>query len=141
VPQSTIRELSCARRVLLVDDQPDSAELLGMLLEDRGHEVRIAHTGEDALSAVRDFRPQVALLDIDLPGMTGHELGRILKATPETAACRLIALSGHGEERHRLESALAGFEAHFTKPVDTDVLFATIVDGVREVSARAVNRS
>jgi CheY-like chemotaxis protein len=135
-----IRQLSSSRRVLLVDDQPDSAELLGMLLEDRGHEVRIAHNAADALVAARDFGPQVALLDICLPGVTGHELGRILKATPETAACRLIALSGHGEEKYRVESTLAGFEAHFTKPVDTDLLFAAIVDGPRDVRASAANR-
>ncbi len=119
MPQSSafgIVRLSTLRRVLIVDDQQDSADLLAILLEHHGHEVRTASDGESALALALGFKPEVAVLDIGLPLMDGYELARRLRALPELSDCRLIALSGHCEEAHRFQSRPAGFERHLAKP-------------------------
>jgi len=105
-------------RVLVVDDNEDSAEMIAAALTALGHETRIAFDGPSALTVVKVFRPDVALLDIGLPVMDGHELARRLKAEPATQQIRLVALTGYGQPRDRLASAAAGFDAHMVKPVD-----------------------
>lgn len=106
------------KRVLVVDDNEDSADLLREMLQWVGHEVAIAHDGPSALAVADGFAPEVAVLDIGLPVMDGYELGRRLRERPQGASCRLIALSGYGQERDRARSSAAGFEAHLVKPVD-----------------------
>lgn len=105
-------------RVLLVDDNEDAADTLGLYLETCGHEVAISHLPSDALEQAATFRPDVAVLDIGLPEMDGYELARRLRATPTTAGAVLIALTGYGQERDRAEAMAAGFDYHLVKPVD-----------------------
>jgi CheY-like chemotaxis protein len=115
-----------ALRVLVVDDNVDSAESLAEVLEMGGHELRVAHDGPSALAVADDFRPQAIVLDIGLPGLTGHEVARRLRAEPWGRAIHLIALSGWGQAEDRQRSREAGFDAHFVKPVDLDELEAVL---------------
>jgi PAS domain S-box-containing protein len=109
-------------RVLLVDDNADSADGLGMLLELQGHEIRVAYDGETALETARSFRPHVALLDIGMPSMDGYELARRLRATPETRHVLLVAMTGWGQEEDQRKSREAGFAHHLVKPFEPATL-------------------
>lgn len=83
-----------------------------------GHDVRVAHDGPAALEAAHAYRPEVVLLDIGLPGMTGYEVARRLRQEPPAGLALLIALTGYGQEEARRRSSEAGFDVHLTKPVD-----------------------
>ncbi len=113
------------RRVLLVDDNRDGAEQLAELLALHGHEVRVAHSGADALQKLDRFRADVAVLDIGLPDMDGVELARRLRPLLGTGAV-LVALSGYGQEHDRARSLAAGFAHHLVKPVVPAELLALI---------------
>jgi CheY-like chemotaxis protein len=104
-------------RVLYVDDDPDIAESLAQLLRDMGHETRVAHGGPEALALARDFRPEVVLLDLGLPGMDGFEVARRLREQPGQERLPLIAVSGYGHEEDQRRSREAGIEHHLVKPV------------------------
>jgi signal transduction histidine kinase len=106
------------RRILVVEDNADAAETVRILLEAGGHEVTVVHSAWQALEAARCFSPEVALLDIGLPGMDGYELAGRLRRLPETEFAYLIAVSGYGQERDRARAAAAGFDMHLTKPVE-----------------------
>ena len=106
------------RRILVVEDNVDAADSMRILLEQAGHEVTVATNPWQALEAARLNRPDVALLDIGLPGMDGYELAGRLRRNAETEFAWLVAVSGYGEERDRARSAAAGFDLHLTKPVD-----------------------
>ena len=109
--------------MLVVDDNIDAAESLAMLLGLEGHETRMAHTGEDALTAAREFNPDTIFLDIGLPLMNGYEVARRLRADATlTPRPRLIALTGWGTEEDRRQAHAAGFDNHLVKPVDPAVL-------------------
>jgi PAS domain S-box-containing protein len=112
------RHKAPARRVLVVDDNVDAAEMLSMLLELDGHQVRSATNALAALELVREFTPEVAFLDIGLPDMNGLELARTLRTRPELAGALLVAVTGWGQEEDRRQSRDAGFDHHLTKPVD-----------------------
>jgi CheY-like chemotaxis protein len=114
------------RRVLVVDDNADAADLLAALLGRAGHVVAVAYNPLDALDTAADFGPEIAVLDIGLPVMDGYELGERLRALPATARCRIIALTGHGQAHDLARSERAGFEAHIVKPVDAKQLAALI---------------
>jgi CheY-like chemotaxis protein len=105
------------RRVLVVDDNIDAASLLAELCETMGHEVKTAHDGPQALAAIESFTPEVAVLDIGLPVMDGYELAKRIREKLG-ASCRLVALTGYGQEHDRRRSAESGFAAHLVKPVD-----------------------
>jgi signal transduction histidine kinase len=110
-------------RVLVVDDNVDGAQSLGLLLGLIGHEARVVHDGPQALEAAAAFRPEVVLLDIGLPrGMDGYEVARRLRAQPGLETASLVALTGYGGEEERAHAREAGFSAHFVKPVDLEVL-------------------
>ncbi len=111
-----------AVRVLLVDDNVDAAESLAMLLRLWGHEVAVAHDGPAALRAAAAQRPQVALLDIGLPGMDGYELARRLRSQTGLGPVVLVALTGWGQDEDRRRSHEAGFDHHLTKPVELAAL-------------------
>jgi PAS domain S-box-containing protein len=111
-----------ARRILVVDDNKDSADSLGMMLRVMGNEVRTAYDGPSALETAKEFRPAVVLLDIGLPGMSGHEVARKMRETPEVQEALLIAQTGWGQEEDRLRSTEAGFDAHLVKPLDLAAL-------------------
>ena len=108
-------------RVLVVDDSVDSAETLGELLRIWGHDVRLAHDGPAAVAAASEYRPDVILLDIGLPGMDGFEVARRLKEDG-IGARMLVALTGYGEQADRQRTQQAGFSHHLVKPVDPDTL-------------------
>jgi PAS domain S-box-containing protein len=107
-----------ARRILVVDDNEDVADSLALVLRLGGHDVRVAHDGPAALEAAHAYRPEVVLLDIGLPGMTGYEVARRLRQQPPAGLALLIALTGYGQEEDRRRSCEAGFDVHLTKPVD-----------------------
>ncbi len=111
-----------AARVLIVDDNEDSADMIAELITSLGHETRIAHDGPSAMAVVQTFQPDVALLDIGLPVMDGYELGRRLKHDAGLSNVRLVAVTGYGQARDRAASAGAGFHAHLVKPVNLDEL-------------------
>jgi two-component system CheB/CheR fusion protein len=106
------------RRVLIVEDNQDTAESLRMLLEVHGHEVAVATTGPAGVRAALDWRPDVVLCDIGLPGLDGYGVARELRRNPATAGLLLVAVTGYGREEDRLRSREAGFDHHLTKPVD-----------------------
>ena len=105
-------------RVLVADDNVDSTQTSSMLLELWGHEVRVAHTGQEALDLAAQFMPDVALLDIGMPDMSGYEVAMSLRARPEGKRTTLIAVTGWGQEDHKQAADCAGFDHHLTKPVD-----------------------
>jgi PAS domain S-box-containing protein len=109
-------------RVLLVDDNADSADGLGMLLELQGHEIRVAYDGQTALETVRTFQPHVAILDIGMPLMDGYELARRLRATPEGNGVMLVAMTGWGQDEDHRKSREAGFAHHLVKPFEPATL-------------------
>jgi CheY-like chemotaxis protein len=111
-----------ARRILVVDDNRDSAASLAMLLEFLGADVFTANDGPAALEALQTYRPAVALLDIGMPGMDGYEIARQARLHPEGRDVTLIALTGWGQEVDRRRSKEAGFDHHFVKPVDLGAL-------------------
>ena len=114
-----------ARRILVVDDNADAADSLGMLLEVRGDEVRIAYDGEEALDAEADFRPEVVLLDIGMPKISGYDVARRIRAARGNAIL-IVAITGWGQEDDRQRARDAGFNYHFTKPVDFEMLLDLI---------------
>ncbi len=113
---------SAGRRVLVVDDNVDAAESVAMLLRLEGHEIRLAYSGPEALQAAEEYRPEVILLDIGLPGMNGYEVARRLRQQPPFQRTLLAAMTGYGQDEDRRRSAEAGFDRHLTKPVDPDTL-------------------
>ena len=114
-------------RVLIVDDNDDAAQTLRELIEmlDAG-EVQTASNGADALKAAAQFRPDVVLLDLSMPGMDGYELARRVRDEPWGAKALLVAVTGWGQEQHRRRSKAAGFDRHLTKPADPDALRAVL---------------
>jgi len=116
-------------RVLVVDDNVDAATSLALLLKLDGHDVKLAHDGPAALLAARSFEPQVVLLDIGLPGMSGYEVARELRRDPAFAETTLIALTGYGQAEDRRKSKSAGFDHHLTKPIDDEALAAVLDTG------------
>jgi CheY-like chemotaxis protein len=109
---------SAPHRVLVVEDQVDVAQSLKDLLSLLGQDTHIAYNGPDALQAAKDFKPELIFLDIGLPGMTGYEVARTLRAEEKTPKPRLIAVTGWGDERNIALAREAGFDRHLTKPVD-----------------------
>jgi PAS domain S-box-containing protein len=110
------------RSVLVVDDNADSAETMATLLQIWGHDVRIAGDGPAALALATDQRPDVVLLDIGLPGMTGYEVAERLRQLPDMADAVLVAMTGYGQEDDRQKSREAGFTLHLVKPIQPDTL-------------------
>jgi CheY-like chemotaxis protein len=117
---------------MVVDDNSDAAESLSVLLGLSGHETAMAQTGPDALAQAARFRPELVFLDIGLPGMSGYEVARALRADAYCGDAVLVALTGWGSEEDRRRSADAGFDFHLVKPVETGQLagiFAKLPSG------------
>jgi PAS domain S-box-containing protein len=110
------------RRIIVIDDNADAAESLALLLQTVGHEVEAVHSSREALERVKAFKPEVVLLDIGLPEIDGYELARRLRAIPELATVRLVAVTGYGQEEDRRRAYAAGFNEHLVKPVNMQAL-------------------
>jgi signal transduction histidine kinase/ActR/RegA family two-component response regulator len=122
VAQPEPEPVLAALRVLVVDDNTDAREMLAEVLQLQGHETHTAPDGEAALGLAERVKPDLALLDIGLPGMDGHELGRRLRALPGLEHIQLVALTGYGQAADRERSRRAGFQAHLVKPVDFNAM-------------------
>ena len=122
-------------RILVVDDNLDAADSLGMVLRMMGHDVETAHDGLEAMGAATAFRPDVILLDIGLPKLDGYEVARRIREQDGGADVVLVALTGWGQEEDRQRSREAGFDLHMTKPVDFKALQKLLV-GVHAGSER-----
>jgi CheY-like chemotaxis protein len=120
-PSKPATRAAVQKRVLLVDDNVDVAQSLGMLLRMMGHEVFVAHEGRAALDLLGQARPDIALLDISMPGMNGYELARVVRAR-SGPALRIVALSGFALPEDRARAIEAGFDHHMVKPVDATFL-------------------
>jgi CheY-like chemotaxis protein len=118
------------RRILLVEDNVDAAQMLSELLEVQGHQVTVAETGTAALEHLRRRGADVAICDVGLPDMTGYELGRAIRAEESLRGIYLVALTGYGQAEDRARSREAGFDQHLVKPVRPDVL-DTLLEQVR----------
>ena len=116
------------KRQLVVDDNRDAADTLGLLLEADGAEVRIAYDGRGALATADSFLPHSVLLDIGMPGMDGYEVARRLRQEGRFAATRIIALTGWGQDADRRQTRNRGFSHHLTKPVSLEDLHRILAD-------------
>ena len=122
VPRATRTQAPANCRVLIVDDNVDSAAMLNYLLPGWGYITEVAHSGTEAIERARAFDPHIILLDIGLPEMSGYEVAHRLRQDPAHASTVLVALTGYGQEEDRRRTHEAGFAAHLTKPVDVEAL-------------------
>ncbi len=111
-----------ARRVLVVDDDPDAGDSLAFVLRLEGHQVRVARGGPAAIEMADSYPPELVFLDLGMPGMDGYELARRLRKLPRLANTMLVALTGWGREEDRLRTREAGFDHHLTKPAEPEAL-------------------
>jgi CheY-like chemotaxis protein len=127
------------RRILVVDDNRDSTASLSMLLQIQGHDVSMAYDGLQALDICEQFRPEVVLLDIGMPNLNGYEACRRIREQPWGHDILMIAQTGWGQEEDRTRTKAAGFDAHLTKPIDPETLYAliTVSPGSDSVVRRA----
>ena len=107
-----------SRRVLVVDDNVDSAESMALLLRLQGHVVEIAHDGEEAIAIAERFRPEAMLLDLGMPKLNGFEVCQRIRQSPWGAGVLMVAQTGWGQAQDRARTIEAGFDAHLTKPID-----------------------
>lgn len=127
-PAPATRTLEISRKMLVVDDNHDSAESMAMLQSMNGHETRVAHDGPAAITIAREFLPDVMLLDIGLPGMNGFEVAKNLRQIPELDGLFLVALSGYGSDADRATAKEAGFDEYLVKPADLSLLRQWLVN-------------
>ena len=118
-------------RVLIVDDNVDTAQGLSRLLTRAGHETALAHDGTDALSRAREQTPEVIVLDIGLPGMDGFEVVKSLRQEASCAGAIIIAVTGYGQPEDRQRAIEAGFDHHLVKPVDFNELNVLLQQATR----------
>lgn len=112
------RRVDIPRRILIVDDHPDSAKMLASLIKYWGHEARVVHSGPAAIAAVNESQPEIVLLDIGLPGMDGYEVAeRLRQQCNRSQPMLLVAVTGYGQENDLFRSWSAGFDTHLVKPV------------------------
>jgi signal transduction histidine kinase len=114
------------KRLLIVDDNRDAGHMLGLLLESAGYRVDVVHDAATALQRIATEAPDVCLLDIGLPDMDGNELARRMRALPQTAGATLIAITGYGQDADRRQTADAGFDFHFVKPINIEDLLGVL---------------
>jgi len=109
-------------RVLIVEDNADAAEMLDLLISELGHATRVVHDGGSAITAAREFAPDVVFMDIGLPVMSGYAVVKTLRELPEFASVHFAAVTGWGQDEDRRKAREAGFDSHFTKPLAPAVL-------------------
>ncbi len=122
-------------KILMVDDNPGNMKLLSFILGKQGYEVRVAGDAEQALSVLKEFRPRLILMDVQLPGMDGLELTRRLKADPGYSEIMIIAVTASAMKGDEQEALAAGCDGYITKPIDTrlmPVLVARYLETARQ---------
>jgi CheY-like chemotaxis protein len=125
-PKRAERMPAVMRRILIADDVRDSADTLAMMLCALGHEVHVAYDGAEALAAAERLRPEVALLDIGMPGVSGYDVCRRIREQEWGKAIYLIAQTGWGQEEDRRLAEQAGFDRHMLKPIDCAALVVVL---------------
>jgi DNA-binding response OmpR family regulator len=123
------------KRVFVVDDNRDAADTLGMFLSLEGYDVRVAYDGDEAIEEAHDFQPDVALLDIGLPGKDGYEIARAMRSERDDDVM-LIAVTGYTSQDDVARAHAAGFDEHFPKPPDLPVLLKHIAERFASRAAR-----
>jgi CheY-like chemotaxis protein len=121
-PSASSISAATARSILVVDDNADCANTLGMLLQVSGHKVETAYSGVQALELAARTSPDIVFLDIGLPGMNGYEVARRMRQIERSNPLLLIAVSGYGQDDDRRQSTAAGFDLHLIKPVSLERL-------------------
>ena len=114
------------RRIMVVDDNTDSAMALALLIGTEGHEVQTANDGRAALELADAFKPELILLDISMPGLNGYEIARCLQERPWAVCLTLVAVSGWGEPEDKQRAVAAGFSCYLVKPVRSSEVMAVI---------------
>ena len=115
-------------KVLVVDDNVDLVEMLSMVIEATGHDVRKVYDGRSGISAALEYRPDLILLDVGMPDMNGNEVAKELRRHQEVAGARIVALTGWGQAEDRRRTADAGFDDHLTKPADPEQIQRILED-------------
>jgi PAS domain S-box-containing protein len=133
VPRPETAVMSGARRVLLAEDDADSREMFKLWLEMLDHEVHVAPDGHTAVDLALRLQPDVAFVDIGLPGIDGYEVARRIRAAPLGKCLHLIALSGYGQQEDRRRGIQAGFDAYMVKPLDLDSLTRALTGKAAQV--------
>jgi CheY-like chemotaxis protein len=123
-----------ARTVLIVEDNRDAREMLATLCHEWGYRVEVADEGLEAVERALAAKPEVALIDIGLPGIDGYEVARRIRASHVNREMKLVALTGYGLSSQRQKAFAAGFDMHLVKPVDAEILMA-VLDRIGETSA------
>ena len=118
--------MTAARKILIIDDNRDAADLLRELVSIHGHEAVVAYDGQQGLAAAESVQPEVAFVDLGMPGMDGYELARRLRQNPGGDAIQLIAMTGWGQPADRERVRAAGFNHHLLKPMDLAELVALL---------------
>jgi DNA-binding response OmpR family regulator len=121
-------------RLLVADDNNDAADTLAMILGMMGYAVRVAYGGLEAIAVAQEFRPQAAILDVGMPELDGYQVAQELRRQSAGCGLVLIALTGWGDQDDRQCALLAGFDHHFTKPVDCDALVSVLPREAAEAS-------
>jgi len=122
--------MSLPHKIFIVDDNRDAADTLGMFFENHGFEVRVAYDGDDAIREVDEFHPEVALLDIGLPGKDGYQIAQHIRAGDD-AGIMIIAVSGYAAPEDVARAKDAGFDLHFGKPANPTALLSKIENRLR----------
>jgi CheY-like chemotaxis protein len=130
-----------ARRILVVDDNGDAAALLAILLQLEGHEVQTAADGGEAVDRAESFRPEVVLMDLEMPGIDGLEASRLIRARPWGSNVLIAALTGRGQDADRRRAQEAGVDLHFIKPVDTRALLGEVARSLNGDESSASGRA
>lgn len=125
--EPVIVEALVPRRILVVDDNQDAANTMALVLRMEGHDVRTCYEGATALTLAASWQPEVVLLDIGLPGMSGYDIARVIRSRDYGAEMFLVALTGLGQPDDRRRSQEAGFDAHLVKPVDSGQVEALLL--------------
>jgi len=122
------------QRVLIVEDNADSARRLITIIHLWGHEARVVYNGAQALDVAKEYRPDVVLLDIGLPGMDGYAVARALRDDPWLKECALLAMTGYDRDEVRLKAKDVGFDRHLLKPLELDALELLLIELAERLS-------